>query len=344
MNLCRAVLLLILPALVVRAAEPVPVDLLPPGTRILIGCSLRSLADSPLLKGLSTDIGKVDFSQAKASFGDAAGWAGVNPLKDLDSIVLAADGSGKNARGLAVLRGRFPAEPQKNARIYRGVPVLEDPKDPSRSLAVLDTGTAIAGSAAEVRAAIDRRGKAPALVPKIAARFAELAASFDFWGVGDLPDGITPATAPTKELQSIDYFEFGATLRDGLRFRGEFHVKTAQQAAEMQSSLQMIEAMLKAKSPAGGGTFDLRVENGSLKLELFVPEAELRKAMVAQKGNLAGILQRGIGMSQAVAAQPLLIQGNGPTRPAVPPAPASTGFTVTDPRGDTVTVMLPGAH
>jgi hypothetical protein len=338
MKLCRAVLLLILPALVLRAAEAVPVDLLPPGTRILIGCALRSLVDSPLVKDIGADIGKADLSQAKISLGDAAGWAGVNPLKDLDSVVLAADGSGKNARGLAVLRGRFPAEPLANAKTYHGVPMLEDPKNPNGSLAVLDAVTAIAGSPAEVRAAIDRRGKASAPAPGIAARFAELAASYDFWGVGDLPEGMTPAPETTKELQSIDHFEFGATLRDGLRFRGEFHARTAQQAVEMQSLLRMIEGMLKAKSPAGGGNFDLRVENGSLKVELFVPEAELRKAVVAQKGNLAGMLQRGMGgIGPAGAARPVLVQGNEPV-------PRSLGATVTDSRGDTVTVKLPGAH
>ncbi len=346
MKLCRAVLLLIVPALVVRAADALPVDLLPPGTRILVGFDLRSLADSPMLKDLSPD-----FSTAKVNFGSAADWPGVNPLKDLDSIILAADGGGKNAHGLAILRGRFPAGPPKpgdqtkHFTMYGGVPMLEDPKDPSRSLAVLDTGTAIAGSAAEVRAAIDRRGKAPGPAPGVAVRFAELAASNDFWGVGDLPDGIAPATGAAKELQSIDRFEFGATLRDGLRFRGEFHVKTAQQAAQMQSSLQMIEGMLKAKSTAGEARFDFRAENGSVKLELFVPEAELRKAVAAQKANLAGMLQRGMGgMSPAGAARPVFVQGNEPARPAIPPAPRSPGATVTDSNGDTVTVRLPGAH
>ena len=341
MNLWRGVLLLILPALAAHAAEPVPADLLPPGTHVLLGCDIRSLVESPLFKGLN-----IDPSKARNSLAGAPAWPGVNPLKDLDSIVLAADGTGKDARGLAVLRGRFPTEPPKNARMYHGVPLLEDPKDPTRSLAVLNSGLAIAGTAAEVRAAIDRRGRsAPA--PKVAARFVELGASYDFWGVGDMPEGITPRDATTKALQSIDRFEFGATLRDGLRFRGEVHVKTAEQAAEMQSSLKMVEAMLRAQSAKGEGSVDLRVENSSVKLELFVPEAELRKALAAQKDSLAGLIQNRIrpGNSPVVNFSPARpVATTPPAGMTMPTGPSSPGAIVTNQAGDTVTVTLPGGR
>ena len=340
----HVLLLVLLPAAGAGAADSIPFDLLPPGTRILVGCSVESLKTSPLLQGVGVSSGSLS-----GSLGTAAAPPGFNPLKDVDSIVFGAAGSKQDSPALAVLRGRFPAI-TPNATVYRGAQLLEDPRNPKYSLAVLDQGTAIVGAPAQVRAALDRRGRVSAPVSKIAARFLELGASSDLWGVGDVPEGLTAAGSAAMALQAIDRFEFASTLRDGLRFRAEIHSRTTGQASQMTASLQMIEAMLKGQTPAGGPKFDLRVENGSLVIELFVPEADLRKAMAAQKDQLAGMLQKGITMSRPGAAPagfaPLgfpAIAGQ-PSVPVSPPLPSAgaPGSVVTNPRGETVTVVLPG--
>src|SRR5262249_31741749 len=116
--------------------------------------------------------------------------------------------------------------------------------------------------------------------------------------------------------------------------------------------------------PSPDGTkFDLRVESGTIKLAVFIPEAELRKGLAKQKDLLAGMLKAKLGEGLTGAAPPSAL----PVRPAsanpaihatpvitaapaalvhgvpISVAPASPATIVTNDRGETVSVTLPGA-
>lgn len=318
-----------------RAAETIPTELFPPDTRIVASISLRSLLDSPLLKGMLGDNPKVA--------GFALPVAGIDPLRDFDTVLLATSGQGKNAPGLAVLRGRFAAAETKGATIYHGVPLFPNPKDARAAFAVLDSETAIVGPTAELQAAIDRRGRASVLEASLASRLAELDGHYDLWSVGRIPVGLSAPNPAMKSLESIDRFEFGAALQDGLRLHGEVHVRTARDAAQLEASFQMLGAMLNANPPSGGTRLDLRAEGGRLEVNLFVPEAELRKTMAAQKVSLAGLLQGGIGarMGEIRPAGPAMVAPPAPVQIPASRAPGSPAKIVTNERGETVSVTLP---
>ena len=104
--------------------------------------------------------------------------------------------------------------------------------------------------------------------PALAGQARSLAGRFDFWGVGDLPDGYRPAAGGQDEaLNAIDHFEFGASMRQGLEIAGEIHARTPKGADKMAESMQLIEAMLKSQpSPANGTKIDLQSANGTVKL------------------------------------------------------------------------------
>src|SRR5579885_2690346 len=117
-----AVCCLLAAAMLARAAATVPADLSPPGTRVLIGLSLGSLRESPLLKGFLSGHGK-----AVVTAGAAITLAGIDPLRDIDTIILASTGADQTATGVAIVRGRFAGARGEGAQLYHGVPVFRDP-------------------------------------------------------------------------------------------------------------------------------------------------------------------------------------------------------------------------
>jgi hypothetical protein len=321
MSISRTALLLAIAAAGAGAAEPVT-QLLPPDTRILLGFSLRSVMDSPLIKGLAGQANSL-----KANITSSIPFAAFDPFKDLDDVVVATNGKGDNPPALLILRGRFHPDRTTGARLYHGVPIFEETRAGGGVLALLDEGAALAGQLPEVRAAIDRRGVVPT-APAIAARMTALAGQYDFWGVGDLPGGLRSSNPAAKDFNSIDRFEFGASTHAGLDVHGEFHVRSPEDAAKMEGLLRMLQAMMSAQKPSPDGTkFDLRVDHGTVTVSLFIPEEELKKGIAAQHGALAGMLQSGLKST---------------TVRAVPKAPPAPVVIVNNDRGETVSVTLPG--
>ena len=286
-------------------------EFLPPEIKVLAGISVRGLIDSPLLTGIG------DAKTATARLMAGSPLASLDPLKDIDDLIIASTAEGDKAPALLVLRGRFGAVPLPGgARPYHGIPVFEDGRTATGTIALLDAGTLIAGDTALVRAAIDRRGKALALPPALIERARDLESHFDLWGAGEVPQGIRSGTAPSPELEAIDRFEFGASLRRGLELTGQVHVRSSKDAEKLMQSMRLIEMMLKAQPKAGSGPkIDLQSAGDAVKFSLFIPEEDLKKGIEAQKAQFAA----------AMGSQP----------------PPSEGSVARNQQGDAVTVTLP---
>ena len=314
MSFTRAVVCLAF-AVAPSFAADIPTELFPPDTRIVIGINLRSLMESPLLRDLG--------SQAASQFNAGALFAHLQFLRDVDTIVLASTGQGDNAPGVAILHGRFDAARLPNAHLYDGVPILEDVNQQKSALAILDSATAIGGTLADVRAAIHRRGGAPAFSADLAARV-EAHAGHDFWGVGDIPEGLRSTAASGQNLTSVDRFDFYASLRDGLRVEGDIHVKSEQDLAKLEAALAMFRMMVPAQQP-GGPDFQLRAANGTLHIGLFIPEAELKK-----------------GLANQFQARPAAAVAAAPTPARIPLShpPVAAPTVVTNAAGDAVQVTI----
>jgi hypothetical protein len=312
-----------------RAAEPVLPEFIPPGTNVVVGFSLRGIVDSPLVKAYA--------GQAKVMSADylkGSPLAGLDPLKDIDDLIIAAAGEGEKAPALIVVHGRFNLETLgAGAKRYHDVAIFEDAKNASGVFALLDTSTAIAGERAQVHAAIDRRGKAAPPAAALIERVQSMQSQFDIWGFGDLPKGISssgPSTAP--ELQAIDRFEFGASLRRGLELTGQIHVRSSKDTEKMMATMQLVAAMMKLQaSQASGAKFDLQSDQNNVKLSIFIPEEELKKGMQAQMTSFDSWLK-----SDSTAPKPV----TAPVRSYVAPKPG----VVKNERGDAVIVTLPGGH
>src|SRR5579872_2531287 len=135
------------------ADGPVP-DYVPAGTRAVIGFHLRTIIDSSLVQSLGADL----FKNAGAKWTASSPFPGIDPLKDLDEVIIASTMNGDHPPSLVICHGRFNlAQLQKGAHRYRGVAIKEI--QDGDGIALLDAGTLLGGNMNELRAAIDRRDR-----------------------------------------------------------------------------------------------------------------------------------------------------------------------------------------
>ena len=291
-------------------AESVLPGFIAPDTKVVFGIQLRRILDSPAGKSLTSGTGKFSVPEL----------AGLDLMRDVDEVIIATNAEGDNPPGLLVLIGRF--HPSR-AKSYHEVPIVETTASGGSAIAFLDEATAVAGRPADVHAAIDHREQGASTAAGFSARAGELAARYDIWGIGSH----LPKSGHGEQVDAVDGFSFGAALGEGLALTADIHLRSQVDADKISASLKLFEAMVQSQSSAA--KFNLQANGATVQLSLFVPEAELKKAIEAQKGALAGAFTQGM----MAARRP---------KPAAPPKPEAK--IVTDAKGDTVQVTLPGRH
>jgi hypothetical protein len=215
---------------------------------------------------------------------------GFDPLHDIDEVLLASPADNEKAAALLVVRGRFDlARMGAGATRYRGVAMVGAGKAGDSVLALLDSATAIAGEAAAVRAAIDRRekGAAPgrtAMDAQLLTRVQALRERFDVWGTGERAEGFITPAGKLQQLDSVDRFEFGVRMREGFELGAEVHARSPKDAEMLAATLVSLKAMMNRGEP-GGPKLDVQVSDGTVKVSLSVSEQEL-KALAAQQRAL----------------------------------------------------------
>jgi len=272
---------LLVAAPVFCSADSDLVDLLPSDSQIVFGIRVRTLVDSELARNLTAE-----FKGHAAELQNIVAMTGFDPLHDLDEVLIGSTATGKKATGLVVARGRFDVTRlAANAEPYHGVPLVKTNSDGAESVfGFLDDTTALAGDAAIVKAAIDGRSEPKHLDPALAAKIASYREHYDAWAVVDRPEGLAgympPSNGPDAALNSIDHFQFGLSVKQGLELTAEVHARTAKDAAQLAATLQFLEAMTKAQQPASPGTsFAFKNEDGTLKISLAVSQEDLKKAI-----------------------------------------------------------------
>jgi hypothetical protein len=299
---------------------PVP-DYVPPETGAVIGLDLRSAIDSPLARDLRATL----FQNGSAAWNPASLFPGLDPLKDVDDVVIATTLKGDPPASLVICRGRFPVEEiEKGAIRYRGIPIRQ--LQGGGAVALLDPGTLLAGDGKELRAAIDRReAHAAGLSPALAQRVEQLRGRYAIWGAGTVPKTYHPPAGSPDGLGSLDRFDFGIGLNQGLELTATLHLGDDADAQKLTAALRLIEMMTKAQPDWSGARIETHVEDGTLSIALVVPEAALRKAIEQQSAAIA----QSIAQAKAGAVSPAAR------------APKETQI-LTDKNGNSVQVTLPG--
>jgi hypothetical protein len=280
---CLFAILLILRA--VPAAADTLTDLFPPDTNVVFGIRVHNLAISSVVQSFA--------AEAKAA---AAGWmkaiplGGFDLLLDIDEVLIASSGKGPNPPAIVVVTGHFDVArlTQGAKRYYHDVPLWGGEKASGGAVALLGPGTALLGDATMVRAAIDRRGGQSRIDPALNDRITSLRQRYDIWGLGEKQEGFASPLPEAKALESIDRFQFGVQLANGLDLGAEIHTRSPEDAEKLSAALGMMAAMVTgSQKSTSAAKFDAKVDGGTLKLSLFVPEEELKKAIQAQTAVLS---------------------------------------------------------
>jgi hypothetical protein len=190
-------------ALGTLALQPAPAPLGP-----VPAAALALPGDSPVLIGLDVrKLTKSSFYQKQVSqsskarldaFKEIEEKTGLNPERDVDTVVFAGTRESGPKHGVALVMGRFDAEKLGTGMTqrkgvtsspYKGTPLFSFADgDVKRSLAVLDASSIVLGEEPLVQATIDNRGGGRtglASNPALAARLARVRPGATFWMVGD---------------------------------------------------------------------------------------------------------------------------------------------------------------
>ena len=348
MKLAQSLLVLLAAVRAVPAADAAPTDFFPAGTKVVFGINVRKIAESPLAQaGLTQARAQVQSQAAAADWLKLAAVAGFDPLRDIDEVLVATNGEGQNPPSLIVASGRFNvARLAVGAKRYHGVPILGGDKPTDGVVALLNGSTALAGDRPTVLAAIDHLGNGAQIDDALAERIAAARSRYDIWGMGDRPEGFVAPTPQASGLESIDRFQFGMSVSHGLELGAEVHARSAKDAEQIVAMMGMMQAMIKAKQPAGGSAkFDVHAEEGTIKLSVVVPEADVLKAVQMQTGAAT----QAMAGKPAPRAAPVVslspVAAAAPAASAVPvkePAKAAPPAMVFDKDGNTVILTLPG--
>jgi hypothetical protein len=264
------------------AAGDSALNFLPADTKVVIGIRVSAIRESALFKDAGTDAQNLGAEWMKL-----VAITGFDPLHDIDEVLIFSSADSEKAAALMAVRGRFNLERMgAGAKRYKGIALVGEGAGGKSVLALLDATTAVAGEPAAVRAAIDRRGHGAPLDAVLAARVQALAGRFDIWGTGERPEGFVAPTGKREDLDSIDRFEFGVRVSNGLALAAEIHARSPKDAGKLAASVAMLQAMMSAQQPAAP-KFDVQVKDGTIKLSLAISEDDLKKAIAAQRGAAA---------------------------------------------------------
>ncbi len=331
--------LLVISSCLCAADEAPSLEFVPPGSRAIIGIDLRSLIDSPLVRDLGRDI----LPGAASKWSISSQVPGVDPRKDIDQVVAVSTLEGAQPPWLIILRGRFhAAEIRNGARLYHGVPVIS--MQDGSGLAWIDSGTMLAGDLKEVRAAIDRpSAKTARPNPALASRIGQLRGRYAVWGAGTVPNTYRPPAGAPDGLRSLDQFDFGIGLTQGLEIFASLHVRDAADLKNLGSAIELIRTMSQAQPDSSLNNMEVRLENNSLRFSLLVPAETLRRTIVEQRANLAKFAAQTVSgnVGFAMPANPGgLAAATAVSAPSA--TPVSPPKTLRDEKGNTLVVTLPG--
>ena len=314
----------------------------------VLGCAgLLSAADAQLLNLVPANakvIAGVNVDQARTSpFGqfvlslvpvdahlqEFVAMSGFDPRNDIHEILVASTGPGEAASNLVMAKGNFDVQkllgllPKGSiAQNYAGAQLVVAGKGEQGAFAFLDATTAIAGDAASVKAALDRRLSNNSLDPAIAARISELSAIDDAWAVSTLPlSSLTPADhkAPGNNLLAGELVNKIQQTSGGIKFGSSVVVSAqaltgdAKDALALRDVVKFLSMMAQSSAPKEAApavaliqNLNVTTEGPALNLELSIPEAQLEalvKMHDAPEGADAAVMHHGTRSHDGVVAR-----------------------------------------
>ncbi len=297
----RSIVVFLAAASAASAADPALLNLVPSGTRIVVGASISQFLSSPFGRYLMSQA-----QSAQPQMNQLLQASGFDPLRDLQEIMLASPGDSKQNRGVVLAKGAFdPARlsafAQKagaSVETYKGVQVVIGKQNTEGWIAFLNPVTAALGDPASVRALIDRP-PGGGLDAAFRARVEKTASEYDFWAVSAVPPSqLAGETTPGQMNNQFNGLMQGDVLKGvletsgGIKFGSDILVaaealtrseKDATALADVVRFLIGMAQMGVQKDPNSAAALaflqkiQLNTQGNTMRLSLSVPQAELEK-------------------------------------------------------------------
>jgi hypothetical protein len=328
---------------VAAAADPAMLELIMPDAHYVLEVNLDRIAASPIGQAMTPQM-KGELAAFKPTWQDPMmGVGGLDWSRYAQEIIFAGGppaGPGQPSPSLVITRGLLdPAWIESLNALqgakgnYMGVPTLS--ADSGHSLvAFLGGSISVIGLAADVRAAIRRRGQNTPPSPVLAEGLARYEGQYDAWMVSNgalTGPSKSPAGAWLKWLDRVDTFTGGLRAGPDFELSAEMTMRNEKDVAGMSDSLHWFAGVIQTQENSALNLEDLnyQMDGKRITLSLEVPEQQIR----------AGLKQRQVG--QAARARAAAVRP--PETGSGLPEPPSGTIRVQSSPADMGTVLVPVA-
>lgn len=289
------------------AADPGLVSLALPDTQLMAGVNVEQLMLSPFGQYLQAQAGQLSDNGLQKLI-DTTGF---DPRRDLREILVSSSGMPGNGSGLMLARGTFNVARILEAatadgaivETYKGVSIIQ--KSKQESLAFPDSTLAIAGGAADVRAAIDRKTAPTAIGSALAVEVNRMSTTEDAWFVSMAPlsqlqpqsSGANgpgggqfagPFAGMNKVQQASGGIKFGANVVVSLQAVSPTEQDAAALAAVLKSFAGVSDLFMHDQYVAAGAllkSLNVTADGPATKISLSVPETQIEQMIQAAHAN-----------------------------------------------------------
>jgi hypothetical protein len=273
------------------AADPQLLNLVMPDAKILAGVNVDQAKTSPFGQYIITQIQAQD-----PHFQEFVAETGFDPTKDLDELLVAANGTGKTAAHLTLARGTFNAQSIDAAanasgatsEVYNGVTITENSKH-GDGFAFLSSTLAVAGDIASVKAAIDRQSSPSTLPASLLVAVNQLSTTEDAWGISEVPPpAIQPPanvpnlpTLPPNTFQNITQTSGGVKFGAQVVLNAQLLANAAPNATAMANVLEFlvnlgeIQLQQNAEALTALKSVVISVSGNTVTVSASIPEAQI---------------------------------------------------------------------
>lgn len=279
------------------AADPQLVNLVMPDAKVIAGVNVEQAKGTPFGQFLLTRMAQDQHLQQITAL------TGFDPRNDLQELLFATNAGAGSQSGLVLARGTFDASRLQAAaqtaagavtENYKGLTVVEDPKQMHAFTFLADGMHAIAGDVVSVKEAIDRLTLTAALPAGVVVQVNQWSTSEDAWALTTVPPSyLKPPSAPNPPnpalataFQNIQQVAGGVKFGTSITFTGQAQADNPQDATNMAGAVQFLvnlaQTQVQQKNPQLAPILQslMAAANGNLvNLSLTVPEAFAEQAV-----------------------------------------------------------------
>jgi hypothetical protein len=295
---------------VASAADPQLLKLVMPDAKVVSGIDVDRVKGTPFGRFLISQLPVGD-----AQFQEFVSATGFDPLRDLHEVVMASPADMQAKSGLLLARGRFDSQrilslfraDGKTPELYHGVSILSGGghgHTVSQALAFLDDSTVVAGDAASVRSAIDRRSGSTQLGAALLDKINRSSAVQDAWLISTAPISTFAPAMPDRNvkgalngdlIKAIEQSSGGIKFGNTIDISGELTARTDKDAASLADVVKFFLSMATMNGNGGGAAqfasllqnLTVSAEANAVKLFVSIPENEL-ETLIKLSGRAPG--------------------------------------------------------